>query len=342
MGNTARVVLSCCFLVACGSDTDAPVDDPWAIVHVDQPAALLSVWGANANDVWVVGGDAGDGNGPTVLHYDGAAWARLDTGIGSSVGAARVDLWWVFGLPDGTIFMSGSGGVILRYRAGVFENLATPLATPIIFGLWGASSTDVWAVGGNLGGSAGGLLWRFDGTTWTDTGLVTDIASTGTIWKIHGASANDIWLTGTNGFAAHWDGATLTRDGTDSETSLTSVGTTGARTITVGTGNTGGEIYENAGGGWDRVTSPSGSQTLTGVAVTEDQAIAVGSTGTVVERGEDDWQKVVTNVAVFEDLHSVWIDPDGGVWVVGGQFNSSPTSHGALIHRGTAVPGDIL
>ena len=52
----------------------------WQLVHRDLPGALLSVWGTNASDVWAVGGDARDGAGPLVIHFDGDTWTRVATG----------------------------------------------------------------------------------------------------------------------------------------------------------------------------------------------------------------------------------------------------------------------
>src|SRR5262249_40573448 len=58
-------------IALCGCDA---ADAHWQIVLREEPGALLSIWGTSAHDVWLVGGDPGDGHGPMVLHYDGAAW----------------------------------------------------------------------------------------------------------------------------------------------------------------------------------------------------------------------------------------------------------------------------
>src|SRR5690242_4873825 len=119
-----RYLSSIAMLGACGAST---ADPSWAVVTENQPAALLSVWGSSASDVWVVGGDPRDGTGPIVEHYDGAMWTKMDTG------QRNVDLWWVKGFADGTVFMSGSNGAILRYQNGAFEKLTTP-GSLVVFG----------------------------------------------------------------------------------------------------------------------------------------------------------------------------------------------------------------
>src|SRR5512133_400790 len=148
-----RILLA---LLAAGCGT---TDRSWSLLRQDEPAALLSLWGVDKSDVWVVGGRTTLGGGPTVLHLDHGAWNRVDTG------QTDLDLWWVFGFGPDDIFFSGSGGTILHYHGGAFEKL-TPPRTGTIFGMWGASDTDLWAVGG--GGAAGGIVWHFDGTHWTE------------------------------------------------------------------------------------------------------------------------------------------------------------------------------
>src|SRR5688572_1205303 len=79
------LVLSCG-----GSDATSVVD--WSLVVESPSAALLSVSGTSADDVWMVGADGGDG--PLVLHWEGTGWQRVQS-------AARGDLWWVQALPSG-------------------------------------------------------------------------------------------------------------------------------------------------------------------------------------------------------------------------------------------------
>lgn len=132
--------------VGCG-ERDAKPQETWQVVHQDLAGGLLSVWGTSSNDVWAVGGDP-DGEGPTVLHFDGSKWAALSTGTTG-------DLSWVFGFDAGPVYMGGEGGTILSYANGKFERMETPSREETIFGIWGSSPDDVWAVGGRSGGANG-------------------------------------------------------------------------------------------------------------------------------------------------------------------------------------------
>jgi Domain of unknown function (DUF6851) len=152
-----------------GSDTTptpAPTSFPAGVVHQvlqDLPAALLSITGTSAADVYTVGADANDGTGPMVLHYDGETWQRLNTG-------ATTGLWWISVTPiDGDFYLAGDQGLILRYTpsTGAFQTQVTPSDTPTLFGIWGSDTSHIWAVGGDLTNQdTGGVVWRFDGTTW--------------------------------------------------------------------------------------------------------------------------------------------------------------------------------
>lgn len=330
-------LLSVCLLVpaglGCGGGGDDDGDDGdggWEVIGQDQPAALLSVWGTATDDVWAVGGDPGDDTGPLVLHYDGSAWTRLDSG------QRGLDLWWVFGFEGGPVFMSGAGGTILRYQDGAFEELETPGAS-IVFGMWGSSPDDVWAVGGNNGGGSG-FVWRFDGSAWSDVELPEELSGTDTVWKVDGIAADDVWMSATAAKTLHWNGTSLDFEaipGTDA--SFTSIGGNAERFIAVG-GQFDGAIYENAGDGWESALA-SGAELLTGVAVSDDAAYAVGRFGAVLRRESDGW--TAEPLSTEENLHAAWIDPDGGIWAVGGQFESSPTTSGVMIHKGNAIEGSL-
>src|SRR4051794_21958003 len=99
--------------LACGDPHDRepaqPAPEAWAVGGEKEGAALLSVSGAAPADVWLVGAD--DGTAPLVLPGNGVDWQREHPGV-------RADLWWVQALPNGSVYMGGSAGTVLEYRAG--------------------------------------------------------------------------------------------------------------------------------------------------------------------------------------------------------------------------------
>src|SRR6185369_14121834 len=70
----------------------------------------LAVWGSAPDDVWVVGADG------LALHFDGAAFTRVETGT-------RAALWAVNGTGRGDVWAAGDGGTVLHLTGGRFERV---------------------------------------------------------------------------------------------------------------------------------------------------------------------------------------------------------------------------
>lgn len=332
-GLAARVpLLVLAAAAACGGGDDNGAE--WEIVHQDLPGALLSVWGTAGDDIWAVGSDP-DGDGPVVMRHDGADWETLDTG---TVG----DLWWVFGpTGDSTVYLGGAGGTILAYRDGDFTAMETPRSDVVVFGIWGCAPDDLWAVGGALGGSNGGFAWRLEPGAggepgrWVEApGFPAQVADEDAIWKAAGRACDDVWLVGTDGLVVHWDGASFASSRAGGE-SLFTVHAGADRFAAVGGTGTG-RLLENDGGDWVDV-SPDDASPLVGVCLTDTGGVAVGQFGAVFERDGAGsgaaWSEVDTGLIVDQTMHSVWVDPGGGVWTVGGQVLSAPFVGGTMLHR---------
>jgi hypothetical protein len=325
-------------LSACGSSSErAP---SWEIVHGDLEAALLSVWGTSSSDVWTVGSDSRDGQGPLVLHFDGSSWERIATGQTGG------DLWWVFGFGSGELYASGDGGTILRRNpaSGAFERMNTP-GTGTVYGIWGATPDDLWAVGGESGGASGAFAWRLEGDAWTPApSFPADLSRSDALWKVFGRGSDDVWMVGTNGKAVHWDGTTLAPSFVGIAESLFTVHANSARFAAVG-GSVSAVVLEREIGAapeaaWTDQT-PKDAPGLTGVYLTDQVGYAVGQYGYIAKRGSSGWQRDPTgfeSVFATRGLHSVWIDPDGGGWTVGGYLLNPPLTDGILLHQGSPIP----
>lgn len=316
------------FLASCGDDGPTQTEGTWQLLGQKRPSSLLATWASGLGDVWVVGGREGAGAGPTVFHYDGTAWTKLDSG------QVNVDLWQVFGFADGTVFLGGSNGTILRYRNGTFEKLPTP-SPDIVFGLWGSSPTDVWAVGGQTTGK--GFVWRFTGTAFEAVPGVPMELATGTVWKVTGRAANDVWMSCSKGLVLHWDGAALSSERVGGmEESLFSIGCQGTRCVTAGTNISNGVLYQNDGASWvSRVPTPDGP-VWRGVTPTGEHTYVVGMVGAVLRLDGDKWVSDPHGLTT-EALHAAWSDADGNLFAVGGKFDRALTIDGVLLYKGAAT-----
>jgi hypothetical protein len=314
-------------LAACGGGDGST---RWQLAASAQPAALLSVWGTSTSDVWVAGGRSDLMGGPTILHLDGTTWNRVDSG------QHGMDLWWVFGFEGGDVFFTGSAGTILRYHNAAFERMTTP-RTGIIFGLWGAAPDDLWAVGS--GDDGRGIVWRYDGTAWRDADMPPALPTL--VLKVHGQRTDDVWISCVGGVTLHWDGTALTRMATGVTSSLFSIVTTPDVVVAVG-GFTGqeGQIVEYGTAGW---TTQSFAVPVAwrGAAAGADRVYAVGESGVVGQRAATGWS-LLGQPPTHDSFHAAWVDPEGGLWGVGGVFDTPPlTSQGFLAYYGAATLSEV-
>jgi hypothetical protein len=314
-------------LGACGGGDETRLTR-WNVVAESADSALLSIGGTAATDVWAVGADGGEG--PLVLHWNGVEWQRQATGVSG-------DLWWVHAVPDGSVYMSGSDAIVLRYRQGSFERMDTPgLGKDTVFGVWAASDDDVYAVGTEQGRN--GFIWHYDGSVWATVPIPADVpldesSDVPSFFKVWGASNSEVWVVGDRGVVlrGNAEAGFHSIPSGSSERLFTVHGGGGRVAIVGGSGN--GWALEADAGGLSPITPP-GSGLLQGVCVSDQGTVwAVGAGGNIYKQPDPGaaWQQLTTNVPV-QSLHAVWVDPDEGVWSVGGNVLSNELDRGVVLH----------
>lgn len=348
-----RSALACSVLFglsACPTETPPPpAPKSWTMTFEELPGALFSAWGTSASDVWLVGetwkkdaaGKVDPTGEPGVLHYDGKGWKRLHPG-----GAGT--LWWVTGLGD-DIWMAGSKGLILRYQrsTGKFQTLPTPSADQL-FGIYPLAQDDVWAVGGvaGCGGESGAALWHWDGKAWAaesrvDAGAQDKVACWFKVWV---RSKTDAFVVGNSGRALRWDGKTWKALATGVERTLFTVHGNDKLAVAVGGFGTGALVESTGAGAFaPPATLPKKMPQLNGVWVPPSgEAVAAGVGGSIWRRESGTWKEVADAPLASREYHSVYMDPDGGVWAVGGQLSAPPFIGGQLGHYGPTLPTKIV
>jgi len=317
----------------------------WSIVGQRLPEAMLSITGRSATDVWSVGAD--QGQGPAVLHYDGTSWTRLATG-------QRGHLWWVHVFEDGTAMMGGASGMILRYDGTTFTRMETPgLGRHTVFGLWGSSPSDVYAVGG--ASNRGGFIWHYDGTTWSDLPLPRDIpmltfdmpgdddpTDVPGLFKVWGDGAGTVWVVGgvNTILRRQMSGPfEVVSSGLVTASTIFTVSGNASLVVAVG-GGSNGLMLEGTAGTFTDGTPPL-SGLIQGIFVRPDgTAWASGQRASMFQRTNNTWAEVNTGLSfetMIQSLHATWVDPTGGVWAVGGSVLSTDLDNGAVIHFGGEV-----
>ncbi len=322
-------------LGACGDDggNAGGAPDEWRVLASGFPEAVLAVDGTSRSNVFVVG--ANQGQGPLIERYDGTRWERIRFD-------QDVSLWWVDVVDETTAFAAGTRATVLRIRDGVPERLPTPgLSKHTVFGLWARSESDVYAVGAVRGRD--GFIWRYDGTDWTELELPRSLASPAlgrgpALFKVWG---NDeaVWVVGGQG---------LVMRSTDGTTFDVVESGTNQLLFTV---HGGGSEVGFVGGGTEAVLLEAEDEALVarevppvgiiqGLYYSGDgsQAVATGRDGLVFMRSPEGWERENTELSLgIESLHAAWIDPEGGIWAVGGNVLSDRLDEGVVIVRGVSA-----
>jgi hypothetical protein len=336
--------LAVSWLVLAGCPGPSPDARQWSVVSERLPEALLSIGGRSSSDVWAVGADKG--RGPIVLHYDGSRWERRETGH-------HGHLWWVHVFEDGTAMMGGASGAILRWDGSAFTRMQTPgLGRHTVFGLWGASPTDVYAVGGSA--NRQGFVWHYDGAVWSEEPLPRDIplltfdvvgdddpTDLPGLFKVWGDARGNVWVVGAASTILRRQGTgpfEVVGSGLASPTTLFTVSGDEQIVCAVGGGGSG-ALVEGIGGTFaDR--SPPLSGLIQGISVRNGDAWASGARATMYHRENGAWVDVDHGLffeTMIQSLHATWIDPSGGVWAVGGSVLSTDLDNGVMIHFGGGV-----
>ncbi len=317
---------------------------PVGLVGEALPAALLSVWGTSASDVWAVGAD--DGTGPLVIHYDGTSWSRVDTGTTG-------DLWWVWGDSADSVWFSGDGGRVVHHTPSTGVSVETVIADPaiVLFGTWGTAANHIWTVGTRTDGIGQSVAFVYDGTDWTGQTDLPVEAAAGNVFKVWGSSADDVWITGAKKLVASRDGTgTWTVHDipeapplSGNTTFLTVSGCDDEVIAVGGSGNAAVARYD--GTTWTADSPPPLDivPAFTGIDVDCSHGIhAVGNSGSFYSRGAGAaglWASACEFPLTFLDYHGAWIDPDGGRWAVGGDLTAQ--TDGIVAYSGPATIADI-
>lgn len=153
--------------------------------------SLRAAWGADASNIWIVGG--GDAVNlmqniypGKILKYNGASAVPVyNTTGGTTVQAVwGTDATHVWAVGDAGVIVSWNGSAWSPQESGTMFSL---------YGIWGTSPTDIYAAG------AGGTVLHYDGTKWSrkETGTGVNLVN---VFGI----GNDVYVSGFSGALLHY------------------------------------------------------------------------------------------------------------------------------------------
>lgn len=304
-GSTLLVVVG---LMACEPDPETTAS--WRESFDAQPVGwLMSTWAREGGSRYAVGGapDAG------VVLRDGVA---VDTG---EAGDGVPLLNWVTGFGD-ELFVVGSAGTILRFDGAAWKR-DDALTDQDLWGVWGASADDVWAVGGTTSPTGHPVILRFDGSSWTDMAVPTlQKAGVRAFFKVWGTARDRAFIIGQNGVVLRWDGVALHEEFVGASADL--IGIWGFDDRVVMVGGRGTAIATTWDGANWRTQNLAPLSGLNGVWMRDPDTVHIA--GTLGAVGILDFKTLVPKVETLSDaldFHAIHGD-GSGLYAVGGSFRS--------------------
>ena len=133
----------------------------------------------------------------------------------------------IWGSSSNDVFAVGGDGSILHYDGNSWSAMSSGTVRNLK-SVWGSSSSDVFAVGNE------GTILHYDGTSWT--AMTTASSTSPTFFDIWGSSSSDVFAVGSQGSIMHYDsnswsamfsGTVHTLKGIDSGSGVFTVGDSG-------------------------------------------------------------------------------------------------------------------
>ncbi len=230
----------------------------------------------------------------------------------------------------------------MSYQSKAMDDLIT------IYGVWGKSAEDFYAVGS--AGGRNGFVWHYHGGGFERETIPLDLprlagSELPGFFKVFGLG-DDVWVVGAAGAILHRSGSapfavvpTTTRD------TLFTVHAVGDRVVAVG-GAGNGVLLEGAGGSFHDASPPSAGL-IQGIFTTDRGDWASGERGVVYNRPQPGGGAFAAvdhglMLPTVSSLHSIFVDDSGGVWSAGGNVLSPALDDGMLVHYGDRVPPVVI
>ena len=264
---------------------------PWKQQVPATKAMFQAVWGADSEDVWVVGllGQ--------ILHLEGQGWQTVTS-------PSSENLQGVWGSSADDIWAVGWNGTILHYDGSQWSSFDSPTDEHLL-GVWGRDADHVWAVG------TSSTVLRYDGGEWK-LDSIDQLTAGETLRTVVGDPDNTVWVAGHDGVVLSYDGERWARLEAPDKL-LSGLWFDGEQLWVVGEGGT---LSRRRDGKWEAQDLPVQAD-LTAIRQGAGGLWAVGERGIILRLEDEQW-KVTSYYAPDPpaDLLALWGDAQA-VWAVG-------------------------
>ena len=221
------------------------------------------------------------------------------------------------------VFAVGWSGTIIRFKNSAWSAMVSGATAKDLHGVWGTTSSDVFAVGGaayrGVGVSAvgNGVVLHYDGNQQGTWNALT--SSSSDLYGVWGTSPNDVFVVGAGYTILHYDGATwspMAAPGYNPDVDFYGVwGTSHNDVFAVGSQGT---VLHYNGTAW----SPMASNTVNNLygvwGTSHSDVFAVGQGGTIIHYdGNVQTSWTWMNSTAELDLYGVWGSSHSDVFAVG-------------------------
>ncbi|WP_426752629.1 hypothetical protein [Myxococcus sp. Y35] len=304
---------------ACGESSPTGVPAP------SEPAAWSTAFDASAAG-WLMNVSAPPGGALLAVggRLDaGAMYQRREDGWGPVPLTEAVPLLnWSHGFGPADIWVVGNGGTVLHWRGTRWQRVPVPTDQDL-WGIWGAASDDLWAVGGRGRQAGDATLLHYDGLEWTVVQvppLQRDRVDA--FYKVWGSAHDDVWVVGQKGAVLHWNGSRWTEHFVGVSDDLISVWGTGRERVVVVGGRSNGVVARWDGQAWThRELAPLPG--LNGVWMRAPSvAHVVGIEGTLAVLDVETLAAHPVPATTRLSFHNVFGDASGNLTAVGGNLGA--------------------
>jgi hypothetical protein len=208
----------------------------------------------------------------------------------------------VWGSSSSDVFAVGYSGTILHYNGSAWSTMTSRTSYPLD-GVWGSSSSDVFAVG------EAGTILHYNGSVWS----VMTSRTTNDLDGVWGSSSSDVFAVGGAGTILHYNGSVWSVMTSRTTNDLDGVwGSSSSAVFAVGEDGT---ILHYNGSAWSAMTSGTDNVLWDVWGSSSSDVFAVGGNGTILHYGGD-WSEMTSGTANV--LWGVWGSSSSDVFAVGG------------------------